>query len=377
VYITPASNPSSFIARHYLSGLPIRVSIADRHYHDIQVLAEDSPSLPWIAPGLIDPQINGFAGVDFNRLPEDKEALRHASTALRAHGCTRFLLTWITHPEEGYVALTNAWQPLRTAVADTCMGYHLEGPFLNPDRGTRGAHPAEAMRLPSLDFLQQRQASTERGIRCLTMAPEMDSTQALLFIQGAVKQGVRIAAGHSLVMGSELATAIRAGLSAWTHLGNAAPVLMHKFDNVILHTLASTLPYVFLIPDGLHLPPPAFRALACALGPRLLLTTDAMAGAAFKGGAATTLGSSPVTLHADGRATLRNSDKLAGSTLTPFAGVFRAAAMSGLPWAECWAAFSTRTAHWLGWEHGLEVGQKADYCLFHLDPEPTLVDTVS
>ena len=176
-------------------------------------------------------------------------------------------------------------------------------------------------------------------------------------------------------MGSQLDEAIAAGLTGWTHLGNAAPATTNKFANVILHTLASSLPYVSLIPDGVHLPPHVFRALARALGPRLVLTTDAMAGAGATPGANYSLGEIAVEVHQDGRATLPGSDKLAGSTLTPFAGVFQAATMSQLPWSDCWDAFSTRTAAWLGFPHGLTVGHAANFCLFETDPTPRLRET--
>ena len=195
--------------------------------------------------------------------------------------------------------------------------------------------------------------------------------------------------GHSGAMGETLAAAMAAGAVGWTHLGNAAPATAPKFENVIFHALAHPGLLASLIPDGLHLPPHAFRALARALNQaqpsRLLLTTDAMAAAGAETGGAYTLGDVEVEIAADGSARMRTAGvptagvpgagRLAGSTLTPFDGVFRAEKMSGLFLEETWTAFSTRPASLLGLPHGLEKGNPADFCLLSPEKEPYLLAT--
>lgn len=363
-----------FHARHYRTEEVCLIEVHDGRYASIQPLApstQASTYLPWIAPGLCDVQVNGFGGVDFNLPPTDSNSWARADQALATHGCTHYLATIITRPEGSYAPLLQAWESSPKPDNLGCWGYHLEGPFLNPDPGTRGAHRPEWMIPPSAEFLSHLQTATHDRVRLLTLAPEIDWPHARDFITTATAQDLRLSAGHSLLMGVELQESIKAGLTAWTHLGNAAPTPCPKFDNVLLYALASDLTYASLIPDGLHLPPHAFRALARALGSRLLLTTDAMAGAGMAQGIYT-LGSQSVAVGLDGRATLPETGKLAGSTLTPFTGVFRAAAMGGLSWVDCWEAFSTRPARWLGQEHDLIVGQEASFCLFLTEPAPLL-----
>jgi N-acetylglucosamine-6-phosphate deacetylase len=134
-----------------------------------------------------------------------------------------------------------------------------------------------------------------------------------------------------------------------------------------------------LIPDGLHLPPHAFRVLARALGQanpsRLLLTTDAMAGAGAEKPGSYTLGDVQVEVGADGSARLPGSGRLAGSTLTPFQGAFLAERMAGIFLEDAWTAFSTRPASLLGLKHGLAEGNSADFCLLSPEKTPYLLAT--
>ena len=120
------------------------------------------------------------------------------------------------------------------------------------------------------------------------------------------------------------------------------------------------------------------RALDQSQPSRLLLTTDAMAGAAAQPGNYT-LGEVEVRVDADGSARLPAADggegRLAGSTLTPFAGVFQAERMSGLLLEDVWKAFSSRPASILGFNHGLEPGNSADFCLLSPEKEPYLLAT--
>ncbi len=362
--------PFSFPARHYRTRAPMTLTVEAGRFLSLAPAAERE-GLPWIAPGLIDLQVNGFGGVDFNRPGLTPEAWQQACTRLRAQGCTGFLATLITHSDAETTALLQTLRARREAAPENCLGYHLEGPFLNPDPGTRGAHDPARM-IPADGALFQRwNQAADGAIRLMTLAPEIAPRAALALIGQLRAAGVHVSIGHSAAMGETLRRAAEAGAETWTHLGNAVPRQIDKFENVLLHALAEERLAAFLIPDGLHLPPHAFLALSRALGPRLLLTTDAMSGADAppdRPAAAFTLGAQQVELTPDGRAVLPGSGRLAGSTLTPFAGVFRAADLGAMPWAAAWEAFSIRPARLLGLDHGVAPGRPADYCLFTHDP---------
>jgi N-acetylglucosamine-6-phosphate deacetylase len=339
--------------------------------------------LPWIAPGLVDIQINGFGGIDFNRALESDEAWEHATRELYAHGCTGFLIALITNREEGYRELLGPLTSRLRRDPRNCLGFHMEGPWLNPDPAFRGAHRAEWMQTPSLRLLEEWRAIAGDLLKMVTLAPEIDLEESVKVIQAGRADGIQFFLGHSGAMGETLARAVAAGAVGWTHLGNAAPALAPKFENVLLHVLAEPGLMTSLIPDGLHVPPHAFRALARALEQsipsRLLLTTDAMAGAAAGKPGRYTLGEVEVEVGSDGSARLADATsgpgRLAGSTLTPFAGVFRAEQMAGLYLEDAWDAFSTRPASILGRPHGLVVGHPADFCLISPEKEPYLLAT--
>src|SRR5438128_297350 len=86
----------------------------------------------WIAPGFIDIQVNGFAGVDFNRPDTSQDELQRALELIVSTGVTRCLPTVITGPADDMVAclrnLARAQRelPLRRAIA----GFHVEGPHI-------------------------------------------------------------------------------------------------------------------------------------------------------------------------------------------------------------------------------------------------------
>jgi N-acetylglucosamine-6-phosphate deacetylase len=240
------------------------------------------------------------------------------------------------------------------------------------------------MRAPDLRTLETWWEIAGPLLKLITLAPEVDSEAAAKVIRAGLDKKIQFFLGHSAAMGETLARAVEVGAVGWTHLGNAAPAIAPKFENVIFHALAQPGLLASLIPDGLHLPPHAFRALARGLhqGPssRLLLTTDAMAAAGAEKSGRYTLGEVEVEVSGDGSARLPSpgtpgQGRLAGSTLTPFEGVFRAERMSGLFLEDTWTAFSTRPAALLGLPHGLAKGNPADFCLISPEKEPYLLAT--
>ena len=371
------------ITARALSGKILDVHVEEHLFKKITVRKKDILDLPWIAPGLIDIQINGFAGIDFNRAIESDEAWRHATTQLYAHGCTGFLIALITNTAEGYRKLLADLTARILLEPSNCLGFHMEGPWLNPDPGYRGAHRAEWMRKPEVKLLEEWWAVAGPLLKLITIAPEVDLKASEQVIRAGVKKKIQFFLGHSGAMAETLAAALEAGAIGWTHLGNAVPASVPKFENVIFHALSQPALMASLIPDGLHVPPHAFRVLARALEkshhPRLLLTTDAMSAAGAGKPGDYTLGDVQVQVGADGSARLPadkpGTGRLAGSTLTPFQGAFLAERMAGIFLEDAWAAFSTRPATLLGLKHGIEEGNSADFCLISPEKTPYLLAT--
>ncbi|VVM07474.1 N-acetylglucosamine-6-phosphate deacetylase [Methylacidimicrobium cyclopophantes] len=360
-------------ARHYRTGEALLVELDPPFYRRIALSRRDPEGLPWIAPGLVDIQVNGFGGVDLNGRALDRCEWRRLCESLLAQGCTHFLATVITRPAESYRELLPSMRDLWKEQPVNCVGFHLEGPFLRREDGYVGVHDPKWVLPADPDWLLWAQEACGGGCRMITAAPEA-SDRGLELVRVAVEGGIQVAVGHSGAMGHELARAIEAGASLWTHLGNGLPHLLPKWENPLMHMLGSRLPYASVIADGIHLPPHALRAVARALGDRLILVTDAIAAAGM-GAGSYRLGDRWVEVDEAGRAVDVASGRLAGSTLTPFVGVFRAATLLERPWSECWEAFSVRPARWLSLRHGLEVGVEASFCLFRDQPEPRLLAT--
>src|ERR1700691_5893182 len=106
-------------------------SVAVEFAQTIQsVRATGSDGNGYVAPGFVDLQVNGFAGVDFNDPDTAVEEIGRALDAMFATGVTRCLPTVITGPADSMLAsLRNLRRaqlelPLGRAIA----GLHVEGP---------------------------------------------------------------------------------------------------------------------------------------------------------------------------------------------------------------------------------------------------------
>ena len=239
-----------------------------------------------ISSGLVDLQVNGFAGVDFNSGAITADELNHALEAMLATGVTTCLPTIITaYPDE----LEGRFRALDAAVAGSrlgasmCPGYHLEGPFLNPAAGYAGCHPPAAMTPADPALIARLQRAVARPILMVTVAPEIAG--ALDLIATLSRQGIILALGHTAADFGQIAAAVAAGAKLSTHLGNGMPQTAHKLENPIFAQLAEDRLQASFIADGIHIHPKALQSLLRAKGiARSILVTDAVAGAAAKPG---------------------------------------------------------------------------------------------
>jgi N-acetylglucosamine-6-phosphate deacetylase len=106
--------------------------------------------LLYVAPGLIDNQVNGYDGVTFSSDELTLEGVRRATRALWKDGVTTFLPTLTTNSHE---TLLHAFSILASAADDaeigpSIPGFHLEGPYISPEDGYRGSHLREYVRPP-------------------------------------------------------------------------------------------------------------------------------------------------------------------------------------------------------------------------------------
>lgn len=277
----------------------------------------------YLSPGWIDIQVNGYMGVDLNSGEATPEALEFMVRKLHEVGVTRFLPTVITqsakHMERCLKLIVQACQasPLvKAAVA----GIHLEGPFISPEDGARGAHPKEHVIPPNKDLFERFQSAANGMIRLLTLAPEQPGSAA--FIEYLVDQEITVALGHTLASSDIIAEAAQAGATLSTHLGNGAPATLPRHPNVIWDQLAEPSLYASAIFDGFHLPESVMNVLYKVKGPdKLILTSDAVALAGMAAGVYTAPVGGKVELHKNNRLTMFGTDYLAGSASSLLDGV--------------------------------------------------------
>jgi len=271
----------------------------------------------YACPGFFDPQVNGFAGVDFNSPRLAPEGLHQAVLSLASTGVTRFLPTLVTSSHERMVSqLKILAEALRKVplLKKMCLGIHLEGPYISPEEGPRGAHLREFVRPPQWEELEKFQEACEGRIKCVTLAPELEG--AIPFIERAVTHGIVIGVGHTRATEKDLERAVQAGARLSCHLGNAPSARLPRYRNLIEKQLVTDQLMASLIVDGIHLPPDVVKNYVWAKGiNRIVLTTDGMAGAGAPPGRYT-LGDQEVEVTPDRAARSVSTSRLAGSTLT-------------------------------------------------------------
>ena len=294
-------------------------------------------------PGLFDLQVNGFGGIDFNAPDLTSDRVHEALERMRATGVTRCLTTLVTSAFGDFAR--NA-AIIARVTSPAIAGIHMEGPYLSPADGARGAHPVQHVTSATIDDFERRQAAADGRIRLVTLAPEVPG--ALQLIERLAASGVRVAIGHTAATPAQIADAVVAGATLFTHLGNGCAEMLPRHPNVIWEALASDGLFASLIVDGHHLPPSTVKAMVRAKGKaRTILITDAGAAAACTPGRYT-IGGITCVLGDDGRVSLPGTPYLAGSSLRLNDAVANAARFTDLPFEDAAAMASTIPAAYLG-----------------------------
>jgi N-acetylglucosamine-6-phosphate deacetylase len=298
-------------------------------------LADSSPSpdcLPYICPGFIDLQVNGYAGIDYSgaglgalpaggtgstsgvRADAPEGAIEKVVRAIAASGTTRHLATIITGPRDRITtncAAVAAAARKSNLVQTAVLGIHIEGPFISPVDGPRGAHDPKHVRNPDWNEFSAWQDAAEGLIRIVTVAPETEG--ALAFIEKVSAAGVVVAIGHTAASPERIREAITAGARLSTHLGNGSHAVLPRLKNYLWEQLGADELCASVIADGFHLPDAVMRSFARAKGlDRLVLVSDV----AFLAGSAPGVrpwGDIAVEVHADGHLSLAGTEFLAGA----------------------------------------------------------------
>lgn len=246
----------------------------------VDVVANDDPRCKGIVrrdldghlllPGFLDTQVNGGGGVLFNDEPT-VDAIREIGSAHRRFGTTGFLPTLISDDLHVVARALAAVGAAIEAGVPGVLGIHIEGPYLNVVR--KGVHNSAKFR--GLDEGAIGLLASLRGGKTLvTLAPEMTTPDIIAKLSAA---GVVVSAGHTNATYDEIRTALRHGLTGFTHLFNAMSQLTGREPGVVGAALDDQQSWCGIIVDGRHVDPTVLRiALRCKRHDRFMLVTDAM-----------------------------------------------------------------------------------------------------
>ncbi|MGN7359612.1 N-acetylglucosamine-6-phosphate deacetylase [Paenibacillus sp. SAF-054] len=379
-----SDQPSGFTlrGRHYRTGEAIVLRIDGAVITACSPLTsaapwnpEDVEELPWIAPGLVDLQINGYGGLDMNAPDLAEEDVIALVERLWTEGITSFYPTIITGHD---ASITHGLETIHRAClrleqehghgadgAHSIAGIHVEGPFISPEDGPRGAHNRTYVRAPDPErFAAWQQASGGR-IRIVTLSPEWPGSED--FIARCTAEGVTVAIGHTSAAGDQIERAAASGACLSTHLGNGAHPVLPRHPHYIWDQLAEDRLWASVIADGFHLPDAFLKVARKAKGDKLILVSDTVSLGGMPPGSYVAPVGGRVTLSGQGRLHLTDQPELlAGSALPLASGIGHMVSARICSLREAWDMASTAPSRLmqLPGRDGLLPGAPADIAVF-------------
>ncbi len=264
-----------------------------------------------IAPGLIDLQIAGGGGYLFSENPS-AEALEAMTESILKSGTTGFL---IAVPTNSFDAYREMFEVLRSNTHPAVLGLHLEGPYINKERG--GAHNMKFIRKADKKELKTLLDEAGGVIKMMTLAPELCDKE---FIELLNDYGIIVAAGHSKANFKEAMAGFGWGVRTSTHLFNAMAHFHHRDPGLPGATFLTENAYASIIADGIHVDYSVVSLVKRIMKDRLFLVSDAVEAA----------GGAYPHVAQDDRFTLPDGT-LSGSRLTMLRAVRNCVVYAGIP----------------------------------------------
>lgn len=329
----------------------------------IQVPENVQMEIPFCGPGLIDLQVNGIAGIDFNEPDLSLEGIRKTVDTLLAKSVTGFFPTLITNDshivEKNLKTIDQACKK-DTLINSCILGIHLEGPFISTFEGAKGAHPDKYIQRPSWELIARCQKASGGRIKLITLAPELEGATAL--IQKCKKEGILTAIGHSYASSKDIENAVNAGASLSTHIGNAVPLLLPRHPNILWDQLAQEDLFASLIADGFHLDQSFLKAVLKIKGEKAFLISDSTKFCGMAPGKYHSLIGEEIILEKNGRLSMKHGNGLlAGSAKSLIDGLEYLLRESILDLPEAWKMVSLIPLSFIG------LKETNDWVIFKLE----------
>jgi N-acetylglucosamine-6-phosphate deacetylase len=365
----------------YSDGKPVSITIKDGKIAGIKRIkmsADESQNL-YIAPGLIDNQVNGFAGISFTFGGGEltPEGVKKATFELWKTGVTTFLPTLTTNSNE---LLMKNFSVLGQTINDPALlgsipGFHLEGPYISPLDGFRGAHPLRFVRKPDWEEFTELQKASGNHILQVSLAPETEG--ALDFIKKCRASGVLIGLAHHNAPADVVKEAVDLGAVIATHLGNGCANTINRHLNPLWPQLADDRLMISIIGDGFHLNPEEIRTFYKVKGPdKTIITSDVTSYASLPPGKFLNVEGDTIELTPDGMVRYPAQNVLAGSASPIKKGVANVMKVTGCTLEEAIQMASTNPAKLYNLDDrgAIEVGKRADLILFRIIENEMVID---
>ena len=368
--------------RRFDTGQSVAIQVSGDRITDVSPV-ETQDSLPWIAPGFVDLQVNGYVAQSFNDRQLTPQRVVKNAQHMAQSGVCRYCPTVIT---DSHDVLVHAVRTIGEAcdtipqVNDQVIGIHQEGPYLSREDGPRGAHALEHCRPPDWDEFQAIQEAAGGRICILTLSPEYEGSTE--FIRRVVASGVLVAIGHTAATADQIRKAVDAGARLSTHLGNGAHAQIHRHRSYIWSQLSDDRLCASLIVDGHHLPGEVVQTFVRAKTPeRCVLVSDVSPMGGMPPGRYTAFGLGEVEVLKSGRLVVAGQHEvMAGASFLMDVCVAKVMRLAGVDLETAVHMASTWPAELVGQDAvSLEPGSRADLVLFDLPgaDRPRSVDTLT
>ena len=225
-----------------------------------------------LSPGFIDLQLNGCGGVLFND-DISRKTLEIMNETNKKYGCTSFLPTLITSPDEKIEKALNLMKEMKDKEEIGVLGLHIEGPYINVEK--KGIHRPEYIRILSDEIVEKIAQAGNEATKIITIAPEKAKIEHLEKLK---KAKINVAIGHTNATYKECIEK-KDYFNCATHLYNAMRGLESREPGVVGFLFNNGTINCGIIVDGLHMDFASVEIAKKILKEKLYLVTDAVSPA--------------------------------------------------------------------------------------------------
>ncbi|WP_064609133.1 N-acetylglucosamine-6-phosphate deacetylase [Streptobacillus moniliformis] len=223
-----------------------------------------------LSPGFIDLQINGCGGALFNDEITVK-TLEIMNETNKKYGCTSFLPTLITSPDEKILKALELINEIKDTKEEIgVLGLHIEGPYISVEK--KGVHRPDYIRVLDDKVIDEIAKIGYDGVKIITVAPENALVKHLKILK---ESGINIALGHTNATYAQIEEKSEYFTHA-THFFNAMRGFDSREPGAVGYLLDKKNVQCGIIVDGLHASFPSVRVVKEVMRSNLYLVTDAV-----------------------------------------------------------------------------------------------------